>query len=134
MIGVLIGLAGKGEDENPPPPATTAAPTAPGQSRIPERSPERAPTPGDTSTASGGEIPGEGTFLVGEEIEPGTYRSAGGADESFPSCYWARLRGTTGNPDEVIANHASKGQTTVTILASDRAFLTQGCKPWSKIG
>ncbi|MEU5894458.1 hypothetical protein ABZ835_48000 [Streptomyces sp. NPDC047461] len=51
-------------------------------------------------------IPGDGTFLVGKEVEPGTYRSEGKG--SF-GCYWARLSDTTGESDAIIANGSAEG-------------------------
>ncbi|MEU9298729.1 hypothetical protein [Streptomyces sp. NPDC048266] len=44
----------------------------------------------------------------------------------------ARLEGTTGDPDEIIANGAGKG--TVIILATDKAFQISGCQNWRRIG
>ena len=78
------------------------------------------------------EIPGDGTFLVGQEVRPGTYRSTGRA-AGGTDCYWARLKGTTGDLGEIISNHAGKGQATVTILATDKAFQTTGCRTWKRI-
>lgn len=73
-----------------------------------------------------GTIPGSGIFLVGEDIEPGTYRG----DGSSGTCYWARLSGTSGDFDELIANGLPEGPTVVTIAESDVAFETQGCADW----
>lgn len=72
-----------------------------------------------------------GTWIVGDDIEPGTYRTQGPASAgAFGSCYYARLSGTSGELDDVIANDNSQGPTTVTISASDEAFETNGCQPW----
>ncbi|MFH9955918.1 hypothetical protein ACH4OX_17125 [Streptomyces roseolus] len=134
LVGVLIGVVGAGGKSAPDPPVspsatsqTTSTPTgeAPATTRMP---PERTSAPAGNAQEG---IPGEGTFLVGEEVEPGTYRSTGPAGEV---CYWARLKGTTGEADEIIANSTSKGQSTVTVLASDKAFETNGCKAWKRIG
>lgn len=72
-----------------------------------------------------GTIPGSGLFLVGEDIQPGTYRGEGGS-----MCYWARLSGTSGELDDVIANGLPEGPTVVTIAESDVAFETRGCSDW----
>ncbi|MFF9853581.1 hypothetical protein [Streptomyces litmocidini] len=79
------------------------------------------------------EIPGDGTFLVGREVRPGTYRGAGPAEGGSP-CYWARLKGTTGADGETVANGAGKGQATVTVLDTDKAFQTTGCQTWKRLG
>nr|WP_250761271.1 hypothetical protein [Streptomyces sp. MSC1_001] len=131
MVGVLIGIVGTGGGNDsgagsqlPAPPNAAASVT-------------EAPTPVRTTPAAAGtpkkapqEIPGDGTFLVGPEVRPGTYRTAGPTEGS---CYWARLEGTTGNPSEIIANGTGKGQATVTILETDKAFQTSGCQTWKPI-
>lgn len=68
-------------------------------------------------------IPGDGVFLVGEDIEPGTYASEGGTN-----CYWARLSSTSGN--DILANGLPGGPVTVTISESDAAFETSHCGEW----
>ena len=40
-----------------------------------------------------------GTYFVGSDIAPGTWRSSGGT-----GCYWARLSGFSGTSDDIIAN------------------------------
>lgn len=71
-------------------------------------------------------IPGSGIFLVGEDIQPGTYRG----DGSSGTCYWARLSGTGGGLGDIIANDLPAGPTVVTISPSDVAFETSGCADW----
>ncbi|MGW4725460.1 hypothetical protein [Streptomyces sp. NPDC004291] len=83
-------------------------------------------------TAIAQEIPGDGTFLVGEEVRPGVYRTAGPTDDAT-GCYWARLKGTTGDSSEIIANSSGKGPITVTVLAGDKAFQTSGCQAWKPL-
>ncbi|GAA1467310.1 hypothetical protein GCM10009603_54980 [Nocardiopsis exhalans] len=73
-------------------------------------------------------FPGTGTFLVGDEISPGTYRS-----EDTSSCYWARLSDTGGTLDSIIANNFGGGRQVVTISGSDVAFETSSCGGWSRI-
>ncbi|GAA1086856.1 hypothetical protein [Nocardiopsis metallicus] len=73
-------------------------------------------------------FPGTGTFLVGDEISPGTYRS-----EGTSSCYWARLSGTGGTLDSIIANNFGGGRQVVTISGSDVAFETSSCGGWTRI-
>ncbi|ROS21811.1 hypothetical protein [Cellulomonas sp. PhB150] len=72
-------------------------------------------------------IPGDGTYLVGEDIKAGTYISN---DNS--GCYWARLSGTGGDLGDIIANGNEEGRAIVTIKASDEAFETSGCADWHK--
>lgn len=67
-----------------------------------------------------------GINLVGVDVQPGTYRSDGA------NCYWARLSGTNGTLDDIIAN--SNGPTVVTIDPSDVAFESRYCAPWTQVG
>lgn len=76
---------------------------------------------------------GDGTFVVGEEIVPGRYRTAGPAAWA-PGCYWARLRGTSGEFRDIIANGIGQGPVTVTISRSDAAFKSGGCAGWVRTG
>ena len=69
----------------------------------------------------------DGTYEVGVDIEPGTYKSAGGVG-SVPRCYWARL--SSFDESDIIANHLAEGPTTVTIKRGDVAFKTARCAPW----
>jgi hypothetical protein len=106
-------------------PATQSAPkvvTAPRQTTAPS-----APAP----TATGSTIPGEGLFVVGTDIKPGTYKNDGpSASSALGSCFWERLSATDGSADSVITADLVQGPTTVTILASDQAFKTTGCGTW----
>lgn len=77
----------------------------------------------------GGLPPGIGIQVVGTDIQPGTYRTDG-PSPGMPLCYWARLKGTGGDPSEVITSGLPSGPATVTIEATDKAFQSGGCKPW----
>lgn len=76
----------------------------------------------------------DGTYVVGVDIQPGVYRTAGSGYANGLPCYWARLSGTSGDLSEILANDNPHGLTTVTVKSSDRAFETHGCKPWQRIG
>jgi hypothetical protein len=75
-------------------------------------------------------IPGDGIFLVGQDIKPGQYRG----NQAGGDCYWARLKGTSGSFEDLIANDNVSGPTVVTIRSSDKAFETVRCGEWRKIG
>lgn len=70
-------------------------------------------------------IPGSGTFLVGEDVEPGVYRTLGSRD-----CWWERLAGLSGEYNDVIATGVSDGPVYVTISETDVAFHTDQCADW----
>jgi hypothetical protein len=71
---------------------------------------------------------GDGTWRVGAEVAPGTYRAPGGG-----SCYWARLRNFTGGLNSIIANGGFSKNQTVTIQSSDTGFETRDCGTWERI-
>lgn len=77
-----------------------------------------------------GTIPGDGTFVVGNEVQPGTYKTEG--EDGF-ACYYARLADTSGELESIIANNSPQGPSTVTIDDTDGAFETRGCQPWTKM-
>ncbi|WP_217242396.1 hypothetical protein [Streptomyces sp. AC555_RSS877] len=70
-----------------------------------------------------------GMFRVGADIAPGTYRSAGNADDS---CYWERDKDAEHSMDSIVANNNVNGTAVVTISSSDAYFKTAGCKDWKK--
>jgi hypothetical protein len=71
----------------------------------------------------------DGTYRVGTDIVPGTYRSAGPRRREF-DCYCARLDGL--DPDHIIKNEISADPQVVMIQPSDTAFVTHSCQPWQK--
>lgn len=81
-----------------------------------------APTSGTPKTSFG-----PGTYAVGIDIEPGTYKAPGGA-----KCYWARLSGFGGTFEEIIADEEPDGSVTVKIDPGDKGFVSRGCGHWSK--
>jgi hypothetical protein len=77
-------------------------------------------------------IEGGGTFIVGSDVAPGTYRSSG-PEPGALFCYFARLSGFSGELEDIIANDNSEGPTVVTIEPSDAAFETSSCQPWVRV-
>ena len=69
----------------------------------------------------------DGTWLVGPEVQPGTYTAPGG-----DLCYWERLSGFGGSLDEIIAAEFGEGRQIVTIEATDEGFRTNGCGEWMR--
>lgn len=68
----------------------------------------------------------DGTYIVGVDIAPGTWRSPGGN-----LCYWERLSGFSGEVGDIIANGVPGGQAIVTIASTDVGFSTSGCGEWN---
>jgi len=65
----------------------------------------------------------DGTYQVGVDIQPGTYRSPGGQN-----CYWARL---AKNQTDIVDNDLSSGPTIFTVKASDGFVKLHNCT-WTK--
>ncbi|MFO8191278.1 MAG: hypothetical protein R6U08_00645 [Bacillota bacterium] len=70
----------------------------------------------------------DGCWIVGVDIEAGTYRTDDEID------YWARLSNFSHEVDAVIANDAMvTGGTAVEIKSSDVGFISQGRAIWTKV-
>lgn len=136
VVGAVIVAAATGGTESgdgaKASATVTATETVTGSGRT-ESTPQPSASPSKEETAGDG-VPGDGTFVVGTEVKPGTYRTAGPADDAFDTCYWARLKSTSGDVGDIIANGTTKGPATVTVKPSDNAFQTTGCKDWKKVG
>lgn len=126
-IGAVAGYAGAGGSADAP---ATPKVTVTATSTATETS--STDSSGTAQKARSGEIPGDGTYVVGKDIRPGTYRTDGPQGGLVPNCYWARLSSTSGDLRDIIANGNTKGQTTVTIAPTDKAFTTTGCNRWTK--
>ncbi|MEV5410007.1 hypothetical protein AB0K60_14370 [Thermopolyspora sp. NPDC052614] len=75
-------------------------------------------------------MPGDGQFLVGEDIRPGTYKTAG-PDGS--TCYWARLRNASGELSAIIANDNITGPVRVAHKKGEY-FESTRCQEWKRVG
>jgi hypothetical protein len=89
------------------------------------------PAPTSSSVAPSDTIPGEGTFRVGIDMQPGNYTSS--PREAPMSCYGFRLRDLSGDPSANITAVEGDGPVYITIQPSDAGFKTQGCKTWQKV-
>jgi hypothetical protein len=89
----------------------------------PTPTPTPTPTPGGPVTTFG-----DGTYVVGVDIAPGTYRNS----SSSEGCYWERLSGFGGTSDEIIANEFTTIRQLVTIKESDVGFSSDDCGIWTQ--
>ena len=69
---------------------------------------------------------GDGIYMVGVDIKPGTYKASG-------SGYWERLRSAGGGFDGIIANDNPSGKAIVQIKKSDKFFSTSGMSDWTRV-
>jgi hypothetical protein len=132
LLFLILGAVLGGMTRGPADPVTCPAP-APAASApvIPAPAANPAPAPVDAVPAvPAGPLSkfGSGTYVVGEDIKPGTYKSNG------ESGYWARLSNTDGSFDSIIANGNVTGPATVTIKPTDKAFTTSGAIVWTRRG
>ncbi len=104
---------------------TTQPPAQPTTAQTPTPTPTQAPTP--TPTPSFASF-GDGTYQVGKDIQPGTYRTRTGS----PGCYYERLSGFGGTLSDIIANNNTDYPAIVTISATDKGFSSQNCGTWTK--
>ena len=109
-----------GESEPTPVPEATEIPQPTATSEPP---PTTTPVPGPVTTF------GDGTYIVGVDIQPGTYRNEGAG-----SCYWERLSGFGGAIDDIISNDNNDAIAIVTIATSDAGFSASRCGTWTRIG
>jgi hypothetical protein len=70
---------------------------------------------------------GEGTYIVGTDLQPGTWAATSG-----DNCYWARLSGFGGTEAEVIEESLVTGgePPVVGIAGTDEGFTSNGCGTW----
>jgi hypothetical protein len=71
---------------------------------------------------------GDGTYQVGTDIQPGTYRTR----EGSTGCYYERLSGFSGELNDIIANNNTDAPAVVTIQPTDAGFTASSCGTWSK--
>lgn len=116
-LAIITILASSGE------PAAAVHPQAP-PAQVVLPAPAAAPTNLATTF-------GEGKFLVGTDIAPGSYQTTGPSGRL--DCYWERLKNTSDATDSIIANDLGPGPALVTIDKSDAAFQTRWCNTWTKV-
>ncbi|WP_129843148.1 hypothetical protein [Streptomyces sp. RFCAC02] len=122
-VGAAIGVPGGTEDGGgaAEQSLTAGAWTAPAPAAA-EETPEPAGEPADSGASFG-----PGVYLVGEDIAPGEYRTAGpAAGVLAPLCRWTLTSDPGGGFDAVLANGMPDGPARVTV-AEGAYFETSGC-------
>lgn len=86
----------------------------------------------DATLEATGRLFASGTFLVGSEIQPGTYYSELTDGTTFDACHWQVLDAG----DAVIDSGSGDGTSRieVTIPATARAFSSEGCGAFRPVG
>lgn len=125
LAGLMVGCLAIVATSPPLPPTPAISPATTWDT------PREAARPAVDTQAADGSLAGDGTYIVGVDVAPGTYRSKG-ADDVNGVCYWARLDSTLGDTDSIIANDGGKGAQVVTVKKTDKAFTSRGCAEWTK--
>ncbi|WP_312720089.1 hypothetical protein [Mobilicoccus sp.] len=133
LTAFAIGAAGSASTPTPSgaAPAPTVSVTSPAEP-APTVTVTAAPTSptqiAGATPAPPAAIPGDGTYEVGVDIQPGKYASD---TPTSGNCYWARLKND--DPfDGILANNNSSGKSVVVIKKSDKYFQSSGCSDWTK--
>jgi hypothetical protein len=106
--------------------AGTAAPAASASASAKKSAEKKESTPAVKPAFKGG-----GTFQVGSDVKPGTYKSSGNDDGM---CYWERAKDAKGSVDSILSNDTVSGSSYVTIKPTDKIFTTTDCKDWYAAG
>jgi hypothetical protein len=73
---------------------------------------------------------GNGVFMVGRDIQPGTYHTDGPVASSFTKhCYYATL-GSDGV--DILDNNIVEGP--ATVIVNSPYFESSSCTTWTKVG
>jgi len=135
LVGALVGVASAGGGSDPQAVRTVTVtsvvyrPQPTSIQKVPAAGQTTTTTPKPAATAAPAATIEDGAWSVPGEVKPGTYRTTGGE-----GCYWARLKGFSGDLDDVIANGLPNGPARVTIARTDKGFTTSRCAPWRKVG
>ncbi|WP_139818448.1 hypothetical protein [Mycobacterium celatum] len=130
--GVASGVATADPTPSPQPHQPGPGQPGPGPGPGPGHGPGPAqPQPGQPQAQGQPKttIDHDGKYVVGTDIAPGVYTSAGPVNKG--ACYWKRL-GSGDNGNEILDSAMTKKPQVVQIEASDKAFKTDGCQPWQK--
>lgn len=134
VLACLVASCG-GSNSSSSPPTTRARSTTTSTSTTTSSTTTSSTTTSTSTTTTTTTVPaskfktfGDGTYTVGQTVEPGTYRTRA---SSGGGCYWERLSGFSGETDDVIANNYTDDPSVVTIAPTDKGFRTSGCGTWS---
>ncbi|WKG00895.1 hypothetical protein [Mycolicibacterium sp. HK-90] len=125
--GAFTGVAAADpETHAPAPPPAPGPPPGPVAAAPADPAAPAAPAAPAGPAAPAAAMDHDGVFIVGTDIQPGNYASAGPVENG--TCYWKRMADLHGG--DIIDNAFSKKPQVVTIDATDKAFKTSGCQPW----
>ena len=136
LVGIAIGSASAGTKTK-----TVAGPervvVSASPSPVPTTIIKKVPVPGPVKVVTK-QVPqtytqfGDGTYVVGTDIQPGVFKTAGPNNPADPtaSCYWAVLNSL--NTQDIADNGNISGPTTIQV--SGKALEVSGGCTWARIG
>ncbi len=136
FVGILVGVTANSDDAQNATPRTvtvTSIVEVPATTiETPETStPSSATAPSTTAKPPVTKLPvptfTAGTYQVGVDIKPGSYKTGGSSD----GCYYARL--SSDNTSDIIANDLSNGPMFVRIRSTDKFIQFTGNCEWKKV-
>ena len=77
-------------------------------------------------------IDGDGTYVVGQDVKPGTYHTNGSGNVGQNDCYYATLSSTDGSLNSIISNGNFDGPETIS-LSGVYAFQINGPCTWVRV-
>lgn len=94
---------------------------------------DRIPSPAGGGPVPAAETPGpdtipEGTWTVGKDVQPGTYRAAQAVGKD---CFWRIVKSGTNGADIVAADIPAGGRPSVTLEVG-QDFVSNSCGTWVK--
>jgi hypothetical protein len=134
-LGTAIGASGgkngtNGAQAQAAP--ATAASSAPAPKPTATKPTAATAAPSTAAAASSTSVPGDGQYLVGQDMQPGTYRTKGPAADSLGDCYWERDKDSSGDMNSIIANDNLAGSGIVTVDKGE-VFKTTDCQDWVRV-
>ncbi len=140
IFGIAVGVSSAGKKENTMPlamqdqkpivenqvPATTTIKAVADTKAPAVQKTAPAPIPKQTAQAFPS-FSGSGNYIVGTDIQSGTYRTRVGSS----GCYYSRLSGFGGDLSDILSNEMTDYPSVVTISLSDKGFKTVRCATWT---
>ncbi|MEV8478721.1 hypothetical protein [Streptomyces sp. NPDC051173] len=123
VIAIGSAAAGGGDGDDKPTAASAGKGTDAGNAT------DKSADKNSDSVKKKADMSGSGTYQIGKDVKPGTYRSTG----NKLGCYWERAKDSKGEMDSILANDNVVGPAYVTIADGDKLFKTRGCKGWNLV-
>ncbi|MGD9527132.1 hypothetical protein [Pseudonocardia sp.] len=129
----IIGVSGNRQTTTAPTATPATIPAAPTVTRADSTTPAAAAAP---PVASGPQTSfGDGTWVVGEDIEPGTYKSTGAKPGIIEFCSVTTLAGDTSDSDIIDWVTANANEPVrIKVTGKVKAVKATGCEDFTKVG